>query len=158
MTPRRLILLAAGGSAALMLGALAFQYLGGLPPCKLCYWQRYPHIAAIAIGALALALPTRLLTLAGALAAATTAAIGTYHMGVEYTWWEGPNTCTAGSPQGISAEDLLAQILEAPVVRCDDVAWSLAGLSMAGWNALISAILALLWLAAWRSLTQSSTP
>lgn len=141
-----------------MLGALAFQHLGGLPPCKLCYWQRYPHITAIFIGALAVARPMRLLTLAGALATATTMTIGIYHMGVEYTWWEGPNTCTAGSPQGLSPEDLLTQILEAPVVRCDEVVWSLAGLSMAGWNVVISALLALLWLAAWRGLTRPSAP
>ena len=156
-----LILAAGGGSAALLVGALAFQYLGGLPPCAMCYWQRYPHIAAVAVAALALILQRVLLALLGAVAAATTAAIGLYHVGVEQRWWEGPNTCTSGSTAGLSPEELLAQILEAPVVRCDDIAWSLAGISMAGWNAIASAGLAAIWLAAvWlmTSAKQPSTP
>lgn len=155
MTPRRWILLAAAGSAALLLGALAFQYIGGLPPCKMCYWQRYPHFAAVAIGGVALLLPRAVLVLAGALAAATTAAVGVFHAGVEQAWWDGPNTCTAGSPEGLSPDQLLNQILEAPVVRCDEIVWSLFGLSMAGWNAVISAALMILWLAAWRALRRA---
>ena len=103
MTRAYWIVLAAGGSAALLLGAFAFQHLGGLAPCKLCLWQRWPHGAAIVIGVLALALPGRLLPLLGALAALTTAAIGGYHTGVERGWWEGPTTCTSGPVGGISA-------------------------------------------------------
>ncbi|MEO1314420.1 MAG: disulfide bond formation protein B [Pseudomonadota bacterium] len=149
MTGQRLMLIAAAGSGALLLGALAFQYIGGLPPCAMCYWQRYPHVAAVGVGLLALVAPFALLALAGALAALATAAVGVYHAGVEYRWWEGPNTCTSGSVEGLSANELLNQILEAPVVRCDEVAWSLAGISMAGWNAIASAGLAAIWLAAW---------
>ena len=141
-----LILAAAGGSAALLLGAFGFQYLGGLAPCKLCLWQRWPHGAAILIGALALALPGRALPLLGALAALSTAAIGTYHAGVERGWWEGPDTCTAGPVGGLSPEQLMAQIMNAPLVRCDEIAWQMFGLSMAGWNAVLSAGLAALWL------------
>jgi len=150
MTFRALCITAAGGSAALLLGALAFQYLGGLPPCKLCIWQRWPHAIAVLIGLVCVAVPARLLALAGALAAAATAVVGVYHLGVEHRWWEGPNTCTSGSVQGLDPKDLLNQILDAPVVRCDEVLWSFLGLSMAGWNALISLGLVAIWIAAYR--------
>ena len=92
MTRSQLILIAAGGSAAMMIGALGFQYIGEMPPCKLCYWQRYPHIAAIVVGILALFIAGRAVPLLGALAALTTAAIGGYHTGVERGWWEGPTS------------------------------------------------------------------
>ena len=149
MTRARLVLLAAGGSLALMLGALAFQYVGGLPPCKLCYWQRYPHVAAIGIGAVALLTGWRFLPWLGALAALTTGGLGVYHSGVEQKWWQGPTTCSGGGDIGLlSTDDLLNQIMNAPVVRCDDIPWQMLGLSMAGWNAVISFALAALWLMA----------
>ncbi|WP_170459032.1 disulfide bond formation protein B [Ruegeria arenilitoris] len=149
---RTLILLAAGGSAALLLAAWGFQYLGGMAPCKLCIWQRYPHGAAVLLGALAFTLPgVRLLPLLGAAAAAATSGIGVYHAGVERGLWEGPSSCTSGSISGLSAEELMEQIMAAPLVRCDDIPWEMFGLSMAGWNALLSAGLVLVWLAAWRA-------
>lgn len=157
MTTRHLTLLALLGSAGLLLGAYGFQHLGNLPPCKMCLWQRWPHGAAVVIGLTALWLPVVWLMLAGALAAAATSAIGFYHAGVELGWFEGPSTCTAGPVGGMSAAELLAQIRAAPVVRCDEVAWSLMGISMAGWNGIASAGLAGLWLwAAWR--TRARTP
>lgn len=149
MTQRQLILLAAGGSAALLLGAFFFQMLG-YPPCKLCLWQRWPHGAAIAIGLLAALTAARWLPWLGALAAATTGAIGVYHAGVEQGWWLGPTTCTSGDATTGSTEDLLGRIMTAPLVRCDDIAWSFAGLSMASWNAILSFALAALWIAAAR--------
>ena len=150
MTPRNLMLLAAFGSLALLLGAFAFQALG-YAPCKLCLWQRWPHGAAIVVGVLVLALgPLALLGIAGALAALTTAGIGVYHTGVERGWWEGPTTCTGGGNalEGLSGSDLLS--LEGPtgVVMCDEVAWAFAGLSMASWNALFSLVLAVIWVRA----------
>jgi len=149
---RALILLAAAGSLGLLLGAWAFQYIGSMAPCKMCIWQRYPHGAAIVIGALAFALPgVRLLPLLGAAAAATTSGIGIYHAGVERGLWEGPSSCTSGSISGLSAEELMEQIMAAPLVRCDEIPWEMFGLSMAGWNALLSAGLVLVWLAAWRA-------
>ena len=148
MTRNRLVLLAAGGSAAMLLAAWGFQYLGGMAPCKLCIWQRYPHGAAVLIGAVTLATGWRILPWAGALAALTTAGIGLYHAGVEQGWWEGPTTCTSGPIGGLSAEQLMAQIMEAPLVRCDEIPWDLFGISMAGWNGLISLALALVWLLA----------
>lgn len=149
MTQRQLILLAAGGSTALLLGAFFFQMLG-YPPCKLCLWQRWPHGAAIAIGLLAALTAVRWLPWLGALAAATTGAIGVYHAGVEQGWWLGPTTCTSGDATTGSTEDLLGRIMTAPLVRCDDIAWSFAGLSMASWNAILSFALAALWIAAAR--------
>lgn len=148
LTRRNLILLATLGSAAMILGAWGFQYLGGLAPCKLCYWQRWPHMAAVPIGALALLAGGVLLPLAGALAAAATGAIGIYHTGVERDWWEGPTTCTSSDIGGISTDDLFNQIMSAPLVQCDQVAWEMWGLSMASWNAVISFALMALWLMA----------
>lgn len=144
---KKLILLAAGGSLALLAGAFVFQALG-YAPCKLCIWQRWPHGAAIVIGALALLTGLRWLPWAGALAAATTGGLGVYHSGVELGWWQGPTTCTSGGALTGSTEALLGQIMTAPLVRCDEVAWIFAGLSMAAWNAVLSFALVAVWLAA----------
>lgn len=148
----RLIILAMAGSLAMLAGAFAFQYIGGLAPCHLCLLQRWPHAAALAIGLLALAIPGRLLPLAGAAAALTTAGIGIYHTGVERLWWAGPTSCSAGSIAGLDVKDLLdPSIVVASVVRCDEVAWQMLGLSMASWNVVLSLGLALIWLLAVRS-------
>ena len=140
LTRRTLILIAAAGSAALMLGALGFQYIGGMPPCKLCLWQRYPHVAAILIGAVALALPRASLALAGAAATLTTAGIGAYHTGVERGWWRGPSACSGGA-----GGNLLRLDGPLDIVMCDEVAWQMLGLSMASWNMLASLALAMIW-------------
>jgi disulfide bond formation protein DsbB len=150
VTRNMLILMATAGSAALMLGAFAFQYIGGLPPCAMCIWQRYPHVVAIAIGLIALRFGTPVLAWLGALAALTTAAIGGYHTGVERGWWEGPTTCTSGPIGGLSTDELFDQIMSAPLVRCDEVPWEMFGLSMASWNMVISLGLMVLWIAAAR--------
>jgi disulfide bond formation protein DsbB len=149
MTNRRTwILIAAAGSLALMLGALAFQHIGGMAPCKLCITQRYPHVIAIVIGVIAFALPRVPVILMGALAAAVTAGYGFYHAGVERGIFEGPTSCTSSSISDLSADELLAQIMSAPLVRCDDIPWEMLGLSMAGWNAVISSALCIAWLIA----------
>jgi disulfide bond formation protein DsbB len=105
----------------------------------MCYWQRWPHWAALAIGGLSFFLPrqARALTLLAALAIAVSGAIGLFHAGVELGWWEGLTACTNNVAAG-SPDQLLKNILATPIVRCDQVQWSLFGLSMAGWNALIS--------------------
>ena len=145
------IVIAAGGSALLMLGALAFQHLGGMAPCKLCIWQRWPHVIAIGIGVVAYFMPGRLLPLAGALAALTTAGIGFYHTGVERGLWEGPSSCTSSGVSGLTTDELFDQIMAAPLVRCDEVPWEMLGLSMASWNAIIAFALSLVWLKACRA-------
>lgn len=150
MTARTLILLAAAGSVLLLGGAFLFQALGWAP-CALCLWQRWPHAAAIGIGALALALPRVPLAPLGALAAATTAGIAVYHSGVERHWWLGPTSCTSagGGVGGLSGADLLST--EGPsLVLCDQFTPFLFGLSMANWNAILSVGLVLIWLAAAR--------
>lgn len=143
-----LILAAAGGSAAMLLAAFAFQHIGGMAPCKLCLWQRWPHAVAVLIGLAFLATRNGLLPWLGAMAASTTAVLGVYHTGVERKWWQGPQGCTGGDVSGMSAQDLLNQIMAAPLVRCDEVAWQMLGLSMPSWNALVSAGFAALWIAA----------
>lgn len=152
MTRNSYIILAAGGSAALLAGAFGFEYIGGLLPCTLCLWQRWPHAAAIALGALGLGLPQRIWPILGALAALTTAAIALFHVGVEQTWWEGLATCTVDALAGISVDDLLSTdtSVGAPV-RCDAIAWQMFGISMAGWNGLISLMLAGFWIRAARA-------
>lgn len=150
MTRTSLILLAAGGSAALLGGAFLFQALG-YAPCAMCLWQRWPHAAAILIGVLALLLRGPALPLLGAAAAATTAGIGIYHTGVERDWWQGPTSCTGtGAGLGdLAGGDLLS--MDGPaLVMCDQVAWALFGVSMASWNAIFSAVLVVVWVMAAR--------
>ena len=149
MTQRNLVLVAMAGSAGLLLGAWIFQYFG-YAPCKLCIYQRWPHGIAVLIGAIWLAVPMALLLVLGALSALATAAVGVYHTGVERKWWEGPDTCTSGDIGGLSPSELMDQILNAPLVQCDVVAWEFLGLSMATWNALISLGFVVIWLLAAR--------
>jgi disulfide bond formation protein DsbB len=127
---------------ALLAGAFGSQYLGGLYPCEMCWWQRYAHMAALVPAALAFTAPAesgraRMLTLLAALTIAVSGAIGVYHAGVEAKIFEGLTQCTAEG-RGLSTADLLKQITHAPLVRCDEVQFRFLGISMAGWNAIIS--------------------
>ena len=129
--------------AALLGGALAFQFVGHLYPCEMCWWQRYPHIAAIGLALLAFVVPgagiRRVLVALAALAVATSGLIGVYHAGVEYHWWQGMTACTSTiTGHGGSAADMLARIIDAPAVRCDQAQWTLFHVSLAGFNALFS--------------------
>ena len=122
---------------ALLGGALGSQYLGGLHPCEMCYWQRWPHGAAIVLAALAFTTPvssplSRTLTILAAIAIAISGIIGVYHAGVEASVFQGLTTCTANRAQ------TLQEIMNAPLVRCDQVQFSFLGISMAGWNAILS--------------------
>lgn len=147
MNRSKWMLLAGLGSAGLLAGAYWFQFVVGLAPCALCYWQRWPHFAAAGLGLVGVALPHSVVALAGAAAAATSGGIGAFHTGVERGWWDGPSTCSGTVDfSNLTAEQLLEQVMAAPVVRCTDVAWEWLGLSMASWNALASFALAGLWL------------
>jgi disulfide bond formation protein DsbB len=126
------------GSLVLILSALFFQYGKGLDPCVLCMWQRYPHYVAILIGLFAVKRKPHLRKYMGVIVLAS-AAVAMFHVGVEQKWWEGLSTC-AGNTEG-SVEDLLGK----PVARCDEIAWSLFGLSMAAWNGIISLVIAGMW-------------
>jgi disulfide bond formation protein DsbB len=147
----QLIVVAAAGSAALLLAAFAFQHVGGMAPCSLCVWQRWPHAVAVACGAVALFALPRLMAFAGMLAALATAAIGGYHTGVERGWWDGPATCSSSGMSGLSTDALFERIMAAPLVRCDEVAWQMLGLSMASWNMILALGLAAIWLMALRA-------
>lgn len=145
------VAIAALGSAVLLAAALAFQHLGGLAPCQMCIWQRWPHAIAVVLGALALGAGLRWPALAGALVMLAGAGIGAWHAGFEQGWLPGPASCS-GAPVGdLTAEELMARIMSAPLVRCDEIVWSFAGISMAGWNAILSLGLALTWFAAFRA-------
>jgi len=145
-------MLAAGaGSAAILAGALGSQFIGGLAPCPLCITQRWPHVAAIVIAVLAISVLRRFhrpLAMAGALTMLIGSGLGLYHTGIERGWWKGPDTCTSADITNLTTDDLMAQIMNAPLVRCDEVAWEFLSLSLASWNGIISLGLAGLWLTA----------
>ena len=127
---------------ALLGGAMGSQYLGGLHPCEMCYWQRWPHAAAIVLAALSFTAPagssrSRTIVLLAALAIAISGAIGVYHAGVEAKIFEGFTTCTANAT-GATTSELLKQITHSPMIRCDQVQFRFLGISMAGWNAILS--------------------
>lgn len=129
--------------AALLAGAWGSQLMGGLYPCEMCHWQRWPHYAALVPAALAFAARGRarvlLVALAGLLIAVS-GGIGVFHAGVEYRWWEGVTACTStiDVSAGASAEERLRAILNSPIHRCDRAPWTLAGVSLAGFNAIFS--------------------
>lgn len=150
---RWLVVALTGFSIASILGAWGFQYIGEMAPCKLCFYQRYPHWAAAAIGLLILMTGKRVLCWLGGLAALTTSAIGIYHSGVERKLWEGPASCSGGDIAGMSTEDLMAQIMSAPLVRCDEIPWEMFGVTMANLNAVGSLVVGLLWFYSARSRT-----
>lgn len=124
--------------SALIAAVYIAQYGFGLAPCEMCWWQRYPHFAAIAFALGALTTRgTRLgaaLVALAALAIGVSGAIGAFHAGVEYGWWQGPTACSSTS----LGDDPLASIMNAPLIRCDTPAWTLFGISLAGFNFLIS--------------------
>jgi disulfide bond formation protein DsbB len=123
----------------LLWGAIGSQYIGHLVPCEMCMWQRWPHVAAIVLALIAIALrgqpsASRLFVVLAALAILASGGIGVYHAGVEYHWWQGPPRCTG------SGFTSLADLMKAPVVMCDIPQWKLAGISLAGFNAIISIV------------------
>jgi len=143
-------------SAAVLGGALLFEHVGELPPCTLCLYERWPYKVAIALSLIALMAGERPATrwvvvlCAGLFAAG--AVLAFYHVGVEQHWFAGPSACTGTDAAADSVEALKAQIMGKKPVRCDEVPWALFGVSLAGWNLLASAALALFCLAAYRRL------
>ena len=153
------------GAGGLLAGAYAFQYIGGLPPCEMCWWQRYALMAVLFLSVDALVLAragqrrpgqglARIAPLLLALAFIALAAnigIAIFHAGVEQHWWQGITRCTAAPVAG-SAADVMADIMSQPLVRCDAIPWSMGGVSMAGWNAITSTLFGgvALWLTARR--------
>jgi disulfide bond formation protein DsbB len=137
-------------AAVTLAGAWFFQLVWGLVPCPLCLEQRYAYYLAVPLGALvaiaAAKEAPRGIVLAGlallALAALANAGLGTYHAGVEWKFWPGPTECTGPIGNFGSAANLLEQLDKVKVVRCDEVQWTFLGLSLAGYNVLISLLMA----------------
>jgi disulfide bond formation protein DsbB len=142
-------------SLASLGAAFASQYWGGLEPCILCIYQRYPYGVAAALGLIGLLVAPRpawlrlILVLAG-LVFLVDAGIAFFHVGVEQHWWTGTAQCGSTLPTGLSAEELEKLLQATPVTPCDRVAWSLFGISMAGYNFIYATLcgLATLWAAA----------
>ncbi|QZP08613.1 disulfide bond formation protein B [Caenibius sp. WL] len=135
---QRANLLALAVPAALLAGAYIGEFGFGLYPCEMCWWQRYPHFVAIGLALIGFIAPPRKLWIAlAALAVLVSGLIGGFHAGVEYGWWEGLTAC-GNAAAGGAGGDPLAAVLNAPLVRCDEAQWSLLGISLAGWNFLIS--------------------
>lgn len=141
-----LLLVACSGTALTL--AFGSQYLGGLSPCEMCWWQRWAYFAAIALLLPGLiprtpARARRLVLILGGLAFLVGGGVALFHTGVEQHWWRGFTACTAPMGGSGGLDDLRAAILAAPVTRCDEIPWSLFGLSIAGFNAIASFALAL---------------
>ena len=148
-------------SAALLAGAHAFE-AAGYAPCSLCLRQREAHWAIVGISAATIVAGLLRPSLRGwrpavwliAVAFLVSAGVAAYHAGVEWKWWPGPSTCAAGPVGPLAVEDLSAVLSGEKAVRppaCDEAAWTMLGISMAGWNALISLALAALSVVAARS-------
>lgn len=129
--------------ATLLAGVWGAQLIGGLYPCEMCHWQRWPHYAALVLAGIGFLVSAGRgrsgLVVLAALAIAVSGAIGVAHAGVEYGWWPGFTACTSNLDfTNIAPADRLAAIMRAPLIRCDRPAWTLAGISLAGFNALFS--------------------
>jgi disulfide bond formation protein DsbB len=147
VSPARAAWLVIAACAATLGGALLFQYVGGLYPCALCFAQRWPYYFAIGFAVLALSLsndPGAQRTVSAlfvliALVFVGGAVLAGYHVGVEQQWWPGTNACGGGlNARGLSMEELRTRLLDQPIVRCDRPAWTLFGISLAGFNVAIS--------------------
>lgn len=139
MRPERIAIVVGLIAASLIIGALGFQYLGNLPPCEICHWQRWPLIAAAILGigggSIASRLPQNpsrgaVLALLTVLLVAVSGVIGVYHAGVEWHFWSGPTACTGRAIVTGTLD------LNHPAPRCDAAAWRLFGISLAGYNAV----------------------
>lgn len=138
------LLLVTATPLVLLGGALLFQFFGHLYPCEMCIWQRWPHGIAIGIAAIGWVMRQRGMfkleywaVLFSAMAIILSGLIGGFHAGVEYGWWQGLTTCSVVGGAG-NVGDITASVLAAPIVRCDQTPWSLFGVSLAGYNALMS--------------------
>jgi disulfide bond formation protein DsbB len=145
-------------SIAALAAAFTAQYGFGLRPCELCLLQRVPFAVAIVLSALALGLRldgrgVRVVLALCFIAFAADAGLALYHVGVEQHWWAGPTSCTGGAGGARTIEDLAAMLSKPiDIPQCDKVAWSLFGISMAGYNVLAGLVLAAFSLASARRL------
>jgi disulfide bond formation protein DsbB len=135
-TAQRLALLV---PALLLGGAYVAQYGFDLYPCEMCWWQRYPHFAALVLAVMSFVVaPKRLWVALAGVAVLVSGLIGGFHAGVEYGWWEGITRCALTTSE--TTGNALDNIMAAPLVRCDAAPWTLAGISLAGFNFLFSTV------------------
>jgi disulfide bond formation protein DsbB len=149
---------------ATIAGFFFFQYVLGYPPCPLCLEQRVAYYVAVPLAAMILlglsvgssnkVLMLALLAIAAAML--WNAGLGVYHSGIEWKWWPGPQDCSGPLTDFSSGGGLLQQLQNVRVIRCDEAAWRFLGLSLAGYNVLIS--LALAAIALWGAFAGSSAP
>ena len=144
----RIALFQAVVGSAVLGSVYGFQYLGDLQPCALCFYQRWPWWIAIGLGLIALLLRgnpglQKVLLALTSFAILGGAGVAGFHVGVEQQWWQGLASCGGESDMPMTVEALKRQIMNAKVVRCDEVAWTLMGISMAGYNMLLSLVLGL---------------
>lgn len=135
-------------------GALAIEHIGGIPPCPLCLDQRIVYYAAVPLGVLAFVLAngrrnwSRAIIVLLAVGFALNAALGIYHAGIEWGWWPGPDTCSGAGSIATSPDELLRSLKQPRVVRCDEAALRIFGISLAGYSAMLSSALAILAMSA----------
>ena len=152
---KQALLLPALASFGLLAAAFWFEIIVGLPPCNLCILQRWPHVIIIAIGFIGhVAIKQNWMLLLIALSAISTSLIGLYHVGVEQRWLSGPSGCSNQLNSDSDISSVTNSLLEMPVVKCDEITWSLMGISMAGWNSILSVSIAIFAFLCWKKLTQ----
>lgn len=141
-------------SAAVLGGALLSQYVGGLHPCELCLYERWPYDIAIVLTLLALiggaARFGGAVLMLAALIFAASSGLAAYHVGVEQHWIAGPTACTGGLGHAASIEALQRALEARQPVQCDVVQWSFHGISLAGFNLIVSLALTGFSFWAWR--------
>ncbi|WP_291295080.1 disulfide bond formation protein B [Elioraea sp.] len=154
MPPRAIALFGGLAAAAALAVALASEHLGGLAPCELCLWQRWPYWAAVGVGLAAFAAPRLATPLALVVIALFlgNAVLAAFHAGVEWGFWPSPlpGCGAAGSGGAATIDELMARLKAAPIVRCDQPAIVIAGLSMAGWNAVFALAVGAALLISWQ--------
>ena len=153
LSVNRALLICTAMSGGLLVASFLFEYVGGLAPCKMCIWQRWAHVVLILTALSGLLIPKRIRAnpalMFVVVAAMISAAIAGFHAGVEWQLWDGPSGCTASLSSSGDMSLLVDQLLATPVVRCDEVPWSLFGISMAGWNSILSLDIAGFALMSW---------
>ena len=140
-------------SLSLLVGAYSLEIFAQLEPCKLCIWQRWPHaiIVILALSGLGIIKNTETLLFI-CLSAISAGTLGFYHTGVEQGWWSGPEGCSNHLETESNISDLTTMLLSTPVVKCDQIAWSLLGISMASWNSISSFSIAFFSFFCWHSI------
>ena len=137
-------------SFTLLASAISFEFFYDLAPCKLCMWQRWPHVIIIAIMLLGLSILNKTwMLLLISLSAIVTGIIGFYHTGIEQGWWSGTLGCSNQFGSETDISNLTTLLLETPVVKCDEIVWSVFNISMAGWNSLVSFFIAIFSFFSW---------